>query len=395
MSVQRRVDRRNEWWVDFRYRRKRIRKRSPVQTKRGAEQYERQLRQEFAEDETHGKNPFVEPPKFEEFVDRWMREYVGPRNRPAIHRDKLAAMRLHLLPAFGRLSLNEIDKARIDSFTADKVAAGLSPKTVNNILSVLHRCLRSGHDWQLLSKVPTIDWLRVPTQGYRYLNAYESERLLQHAPSRFWYTFALFLLRTGCRFGEAAALRWEDIALRSDEAFVHVRRSVNRGHVTATKTGRDRIVPLEPELATALAHLPRREEYVFARPLDGAFLKPDGTRRFLHRWCKQAGIDSKSWKDLRHTFATELTAQGVPLRAVQELLGHATIIMTSRYAHVAPSVLRQCVSLLTSRTFVRTSGHQMATKNQLPIGHDGKMVRGFRFAQQETDLQGSVSNWSG
>src|ERR1039457_1234458 len=65
MAAQRRIDRHNEWWIDFRYRRKRIRKRSPVQTKRGAEQYERQLRQEFSDDEAHGKNPFAEPPTFE------------------------------------------------------------------------------------------------------------------------------------------------------------------------------------------------------------------------------------------------------------------------------------------------------------------------------------------
>lgn len=67
----------------------------------------------------------------------------------------------------------------------------------------------------------------------------------------------------------------------------------------------------------------------------------------------------------RHTFATELTARGVPLRAVQELLGHTTIHMTARYAHVAPSTLRAAVLTLVRDTSANAVpnpfGHQVVT----------------------------------
>lgn len=66
----------------------------------------------------------------------------------------------------------------------------------------------------------------------------------------------------------------------------------------------------------------------------------------LYRSCRLAGIREVGWHTLRHTYATQLVARGAPLRAVQELLGHSTILMTERYAHVSPDTLRAAVALL-------------------------------------------------
>ena len=66
----------------------------------------------------------------------------------------------------------------------------------------------------------------------------------------------------------------------------------------------------------------------------------------IWRACKRAGLRPISWHVLRHTFASHLVMRGVPLKAVQELMGHATIEMTMRYAHLSPDVRRNAVQLL-------------------------------------------------
>ena len=100
MTAVKRNDRNGEWWADFRWKGRRIRSKAPLQSKRGAEQLERHLRRQFSEDEDHGMNPFAgPPPKFAEFVERWMTDYVVPNNRRSTAREKSSALTSRLLPA--------------------------------------------------------------------------------------------------------------------------------------------------------------------------------------------------------------------------------------------------------------------------------------------------------
>ncbi|MDQ3299393.1 MAG: tyrosine-type recombinase/integrase [Myxococcota bacterium] len=66
----------------------------------------------------------------------------------------------------------------------------------------------------------------------------------------------------------------------------------------------------------------------------------------MERICRLAGLRQFGWHVLRHTFASHLAMRGAPLKAVQDLMGHATIQMTMRYAHLAPEVARDAVRLL-------------------------------------------------
>lgn len=74
--------------------------------------------------------------------------------------------------------------------------------------------------------------------------------------------------------------------------------------------------------------------------------KKNEVKHPLWRACRKAGLRQIGWHVLRHTFASHLVMRGAAMKVVQELLGHATIEMTMRYAHLSPDVPRQAVKLL-------------------------------------------------
>lgn len=70
------------------------------------------------------------------------------------------------------------------------------------------------------------------------------------------------------------------------------------------------------------------------------------TSRWIRKACDRAGIRRVGWHLLRHTFASRVVSRGVPIRTLQQLLGHASITMTERYAHLAPATLIDAVRVL-------------------------------------------------
>lgn len=379
MTAVRRSDRNDEWWVDFRWKGRRIRTKSPLQTKRGAEQHERHLRRQFSEDEDHGMDPFAgPPPRFAEFAERWMRDYAAGQNRRATVIQKRSHLTNHLLPAFGSLPLDAITNKHIDGFVANKVATGLSPKTIRDLLGTLRCSLNVARDWNVLRSVPLFRSIRVPKRTYDHLSADEVDRLIDAAVPGYWRALITFMADTGVRFGEAAALPWSALRLESEVPVVTIGQSAFRGDVGPTKTGNVRTIPLTPRTREALAQFPETGVLVFQNQR-GCAPRPDSTLKRLHRICDRARVRRVGWHVLRHTYATLLCQRGVPLPNVQALLGHTTITMTARYAHAVPNdVARWVYSALVKPKPQRDpsqSGHHMATKqfSALQLAHlDGK-----------------------
>lgn len=366
MGVIRRSDRENEWWVDFRYRRTRVRRRSPIQSKRGAEQYERQLRQEFQEDEARGKDPFRKPPLFVHFADEWLRTYVATNNRASTQREKASSLKSHLIPVFGNLRLDEITTAGTDRAIAVWIENGLSAKRINNLSTVLRKALRTAVEWGLLRDAPKIRHLRVDAPPPVYLARDEYAQVIAAAEPGFWQTFILFMLTTGVRFGEAAALRWEDLHLDDPSPWVYIQRGVEHGNIDEPKTraGR-RPIGLVPETVDALRAFQNASKWVFKTPKDN-FLRPGNTLGHLFAACDRAGVRRVTWHKLRHTVATELMIRGTPLLVVKDILGHKTLEMTARYAHVAPAVARDYMRML---SFRNASPEQQLPSVRSPGGH--------------------------
>ena len=195
----------------------------------------------------------------------------------------------------------------------------------------------------LIESVPDVEWLKSERPEFDFLEFNEAERLLAAAHGE-WRTMILTALRTGMRHGELIGLRWEDVDLVAGR--ITVRQNVVDGKIGTPKSGKPREIPLGIDVRTALReHRHLRGPMVFC-DMSGELLGTVDTRLPLWRACKKAGLRQIGWHALRHTFASHLVMRGASMKAVQELLGHSSILMTMRYAHLAPEVVSETVRLL-------------------------------------------------
>lgn len=322
--------------------RKRLRRKSPIQTRRGAEQYANLL----AESALSTSTPFDSERRFSEHAVDFLENYAVANNKFSEVSTKEVILRVHLVPALGDRRLSEIGPAQIEQYKAQKLKDGLARKSVNNHLTVLRKALVVAQEWGLLAEVPVVKRLKVAKPEFDFLSFDEADRLLDAAEAE-WLPMIGTALQTGLRLGELLALRWEDVDLVAGR--ILVRQAVAFGELGTPKSGRGREVPLsDTALRTLKAHRHLMGPLVFCAP-DGSMMPRDKPRHPLHRACRRAGLRLIGWHALRHTFASHLVMRGAPIRAVQELLGHASIEMTMRYAHLSPEVARETVRLLDDR----------------------------------------------
>lgn len=321
------------WLVDVDVRhpngvRERKRRVSPVQTRRAAERYERELREAVVA----GRRT---APTLGAFAGRWLRTYpAAASNRPATVREKEIHVRRHLVPALGHLALDAVDTSCVDVFIASLVAAGLQPKTIYNVVATLRTLLTTAVAWGVLREAPYVRRIRVPERPFDFLAATETTRLLSSASDDVEQALFLLALGTGARAGEILALRWTDLGPTG----VTLGRSRTRGLEGPCKSGRPRCVPLAGSVRRALEKIVHsRSVRVFCDEQGGAWKLRDLHRR-LDAALVHAQLRRVRLHDLRHTFASHAAIAGVPLRQLQAWLGHASLKTTARYSHLIPDL---------------------------------------------------------
>lgn len=163
-------------------------------------------------------------------------------------------------------------------------------------------------------------------------------------------------LHTGMRKSEQFTATWEQVDL--ERGFIYL---------SMTKNGTDRFVTLNSAAVQVLKDLQERHKQLGLPPDSTLFhSKRDGLIKNPRKWfataLDQAGIKGVTWHTLRHTFASRLVMAGVDLKTVQELMGHKTIAMTARYAHLAPTHKLQALETLVRPGSVSVqSGRKLAT----------------------------------
>jgi integrase len=187
--------------------------------------------------------------------------------------------------------------------------------------------------------------LSEPEGRTRWITREESERLIEAAKRAkkvpFLSDFITLALYTGCRRSELLDLEWSRVDL-----------SAGLLHLGAehTKSGKRRSVPLSARAREAvLSRRNFRERHCPEAAM--VFVNEEGEPIRDFRWafaqaCERAGIEDFRIHDMRHTCAAWLVTSGAPLAEIRDLLGHSTVMMTEKYAHLAPETLKSTVARL-------------------------------------------------
>ena len=288
-----------------------------------------------------------------------------------------AAQRHHFGPIIGSMPLRKVHRRDIEAMSAKLLMEReLAPKTVSNTLKILHGLFEHAIDLEWTNDNPVRRaarprHVRDTNPDLRFLTLEELAAVLRAIPDQTVHrepaptrqgrrgpapppppdvlgpvlrVLVLTAAMTGLRQGELLALRWRDVDWPIQR--VRVRQTWRRTEFSArgkSDLSTRRSVPLADQVVAALDDWSKRSEFtadddlVFAHPQLGVPLDGAKVTKKFQQACRDAGVRVVRFHDLRHTFATRLASRNVPLRAIQDFLGHADSKTTQIYAHYAPS----------------------------------------------------------
>lgn len=316
--------------------------------------------------------PTKEVPTLEEFAPRFLDGHArANRQKPSGIAAKETILNRHLIPMLGRKRLDAITNESVQQLKLALKAK--SAKTTNNVLTVLGVLLKKAVEWDVIERVPcAIRLFPIPKKSMAFHDFDDYEKLVQAAARVDMNTYVLVLLGgdAGLRLGEMMALEWSDIDLHKRQ--LTVQHSEWKGHLTTTKGGRLRHVPMTERLAAALkAHRHLRGSRVLVQS-NGEALTMKIVQDRVAGAARRAGVRS-GVHILRHTFCSHLAMRGAPARAIQELAGHQDLKTTQRYMHLSPAAVEGAIRLLDASRTGRTLPPAVAAGlgNMLATGSAG------------------------
>ncbi|WP_269115469.1 tyrosine-type recombinase/integrase [Burkholderia stagnalis] len=261
-------------------------------------------------------------------------------------RDQYSLKRLQ--PHFSGRDLRELKRGDVRRYVTARLADGVRESTVKRELKLLSAAInfvRTEHDCPSLSNPVQSLGLNGGESRVRWISRSEASSLIlaagETARQPHLRNFVRLALSTGCRKSELLALEW---------CRVDFERSNLRLECEHTKNGKRRLVPLN---SGALSALRDQHDWVKRHGVgsDWVFASRSGARistlqKGFVAACTRAGIENFRIHDLRHTFASWLVMEGVSLYVVRDLLGHSSISVTERYAHLSPDEGRRAVQRL-------------------------------------------------
>lgn len=294
---------------------------------------------------------------FSQAAGSWLSELSGKRKYSTYIKYD-AIYRTHLADVIGSCQLcGSAEQALREKILDHLSTPGLSVSLQKSILCVANQIIAFANsnyqaELSLLERLPAEGKKKAAETFFR-----EEQAMLLHCIYKRMDKFraaVLLCLYTGLRLGELCALRWTDIDL--DGRALTVNRTVQRiaipGHTTKTalmetdpkSQNSKRTIPVPPELLEILCGFKKEQPYVFGgqKPLE-----PRTMQYRFKEMLKEAGVSSRTFHTLRHTFATNCVENSMDIKALSELLGHSDVKITlNRYVHPTMDSKRKQIGAL-------------------------------------------------
>jgi len=324
------------WYVQFQIKNKTIVRSTRTGDRKVAERVAAKIRSEAHLEIIEGRK---KPLTVEEALDRYISARVGTPN----HRNLLGHRRRILCEIRGSLPLTSLTSCVLEDFRRKRISQGISPQTVKHALNYLVAAVKAARKDGYACADLDPPQIRISNRCLRYLSPEEERRLLveldpdrecaglaaredRNPERQRWiqdnYDLIIMLLDTGARYGEIANMHWRQVDL--------VNRSIN---LWRQKVGNESVLFMTDRVVTILT---RR-----ASTRDGDYVFPNrkgGARGYssvaIRKAFRRAGLHDCTIHTLRHTHATRLIQNGLSVYEVREVLGHADIKTTMRYAHL-------------------------------------------------------------
>lgn len=261
------------------------------------------------------------------------RSYAHILWEPGQHKETCRGYVHEIQEIMDRERIAAFDNRLLDAVTASLRAKGNRNSTINRKMAALSKLLRKHQRNGGIDRLP--DFAKLPEKNgrIRFLSRDEEAFLFAclEAIDPDYGSLARFLVATGARVGEALNLTWADI-------------HDNKATFWETKAATPRTVPLSRQAIAALAFQKGKH-----RSGPFAMIRYPNFRNAWNRAKLRCGLGRDVQvvpHVLRHTCASRLAQSGVDIKRIQEFLGHKTLQMTLRYAHLAPSHLDVCADAL-------------------------------------------------
>lgn len=300
----------------------------------------------------------MEQKKIREIAMAWKED-----KRPYVKQSTFAVYTLmlenHILPFFGEGE--ELSEKTVQAFVLEKIDAGLSVKSIKDILIVLKMVMKYGvkyewmnyYEWDIKYPIAT------SSKDIEVLTIANHKKILDYIQKNFTFrNLGIYLcLSTGLRIGEVCALKWEDIDI--DSGTITVQRTIERIYIIEGDKKHTELVMNTPKTKNSYREIPMSKElFMLIKPLkkvvNGSFFvltneevptEPRTYRNYYKQLMDKLEIPKIKFHGLRHSFATRCIESNCDYKTVSVLLGHSNITTTlNLYVHPNMDQKKKCIA---------------------------------------------------